>query len=55
MFVCEGFSEPSKFIFVSLNCQSAVNIADLIPAIASQTALSILVLTETWIRPEDAL
>ncbi len=36
------------------NCQSAVNKADLIPAIASQTALSILGLTETWIRPEDS-
>ncbi len=33
------------------NCQSAVNKADLIPAIASQTALSILGLAETWIRP----
>ncbi len=28
--------------------------ADLIPAIASQTALSILGLPETWIRPEDS-
>ncbi len=36
------------------NYQSAVNKADLIPAIASQTALSILGLTETWIRPEDS-
>ncbi len=36
------------------NCQFAVNKADLIPAIASQTALSILGLTETWIRPEDS-
>ncbi len=36
------------------NCQSAVNKADLIPAIASQTALGILGLTETWIRPEDS-
>ncbi len=36
------------------NCQSAVNKADLIPAIASQTALCILGLTETWIRPEDS-
>ncbi len=36
------------------NCQSAVNKADLILAIASQTALNILGLTETWIRPEDS-
>ncbi len=36
------------------NCQSAVNKADLIAAIASQTALSILGLTETWIHPEDS-
>ncbi len=36
------------------NCQSAVNKEDLFPAIASQTALSILGLTETWIRPEDS-
>ncbi len=36
------------------NGQSAVNKVDLIPAIASQTALSILGLTETWIRPEDS-
>ncbi len=28
--------------------------SDLIPAIASQTALSILGLTETWIRPEGS-
>ncbi len=34
--------------------QSAVNKAELISAIASQTALSILGLTETWIRPEDS-
>ncbi len=36
------------------NCQSVVNKADLIPAIASQTALNILDLTETWIHPEDS-
>ncbi len=34
---------------LSVCCQQA----DLILAIASQTALSILGLTETWIRPED--
>ncbi len=36
------------------NCPSAVNKAERIPAIASQTALSILGLTETWICPEDS-
>ncbi len=36
------------------NCQSVVNKADLITAIASQTALNILGLTETWICPEDS-
>ncbi len=36
------------------NCQSAVNKADLIPSIASQTALINLDLTETWIPPEDS-
>ncbi len=35
-------------------CQSAVNKADFITTIASQTALSIVGLTETWIRPEDS-
>ncbi len=35
-------------------CQSAVNKADLITTIAFQTALSIVGLTETWIRPEDS-
>ncbi len=36
------------------NCQSAVNKADLIPAFSLQSTLSILGLTETWIRPEDS-
>ncbi|XP_051545268.1 uncharacterized protein LOC127435671 [Myxocyprinus asiaticus] len=35
------------------NCQSAVNKADFIPAFATQSTLSILALTETWICPED--
>ncbi len=35
-------------------CKSAVNKADLIHAITSQTSLSILVLTETWICPKDS-
>ncbi len=36
------------------NCQSAVNKADLISAFSLQSTLSILGLTETWIRPEDS-
>ncbi len=47
-------SIPFSFSMGLWNCQSAVNEADLIPAIASQTALSIMGLTETWIRPEDS-
>ncbi len=35
------------------NCQSAVNKADFISAFSLQSTLSILGLTETWIRPED--
>ncbi len=34
------------------NCQSAVNKADFISAFSLQSTLSILGLTETWIRPE---
>ncbi len=36
------------------NCQSAVNKADFISAFSLQSTLSILGLTETWIRPEDS-
>ncbi len=36
------------------NCQSAVNKADLISDFSLQSKLSILGLTETWIRPEDS-
>ncbi len=36
------------------NCQSAVNKADLISAFSLLSTLSILGLTETWIRPEDS-
>ncbi len=36
------------------NCQSAVNKADVISAFSLQSTLSILGLTETWIRPEDS-
>ncbi len=45
-------SLPLSFSMGLWNCQSAVNKAD--PAIASQTALSILGLTESWIHPEDS-
>ncbi len=36
------------------NCQSAVNKADFISTFSLQSTLSILGLTETWIRPEDS-
>ncbi len=36
------------------NCQSAVNKADFISAFSLKSTLSILDLTETWIRPEDS-
>jgi len=52
--ICTSSSLPLSFSMGLWNRQSAVNKADLIPAIASQTALSILGLTETWIRPEDS-
>ncbi len=51
---CTSSYLPLSFSMGLWNCQSAVNKADLIPAIASQTALNILGLTETWIRPEDS-
>nr|XP_055051302.1 RNA-directed DNA polymerase from mobile element jockey [Misgurnus anguillicaudatus] len=49
---------PSTIASLSLpiglwNCQSAVNKADFITAIASHSGLSVLALTETWIKPED--
>ncbi len=52
--ICTSSSLPLSFSIGLWNCQSAVNKADLIPTFASQTALSILGLTETWIRPEDS-
>ncbi len=52
--ICTSSSLPLSFSMGLWNCQSAVNKADLIPAIASQTALSILCLTETWINSEDS-
>ncbi len=36
------------------NCQSAVNKADFTSAFSLQSTLSILGLTENWIRPEDS-
>ncbi len=44
----------SFFLYGSLDCQSAVNKADFISAFSLQSTLSILGLTETWIRPEDS-
>ncbi len=43
-----------SFSMALWNCQSAVNKADLISAFSLQSTLSILGLTETWIRPEDS-
>ncbi len=45
---------PLSFSRALWNCQSAVNKADLISALSLQSTLSILGLTETWIRPEDS-
>ncbi len=47
-------SLPLSFSMGLWNCQSAVNKADLISHYCFQTALNILGLTETWIRPEDS-
>ncbi len=45
---------PLSFSMALWNCQSAVNKADFISAFYLQSTLSILGLTETWIRPEDS-
>ncbi len=45
---------PLSFSMALRNCQSTVNKADLIYAFSLQSTLSILGLTETWIRPEDS-
>ncbi len=45
---------PLSFSMALWNCQSAVNKADFISAFSLQSTLSILDLTETWIRPEDS-
>ncbi|XP_067311221.1 uncharacterized protein [Pseudorasbora parva] len=42
------------FIPIGLwNCQSAVNKADFISSIGTHSQLSLMALTETWIKPED--
>ncbi|XP_051574271.1 uncharacterized protein LOC127452691 [Myxocyprinus asiaticus] len=51
--LCTSAPAPLSFSVGLWNCQSAVNKADFIPAFATQSTLSILALTETWIRPED--
>ncbi|XP_051566468.1 uncharacterized protein LOC127448171 [Myxocyprinus asiaticus] len=50
---CTSAPAPFSFSVGLWNCQSAVNKADFIPAFATQSTLSILALTETWISPED--
>ncbi len=45
---------PFSFSVGLWNCQSAVSKADFISAFSLQSTLSILCLTETWIRPEDS-
>ncbi len=45
---------PLSFSMALWNCQSAVNKADFISTFSLQSTLSILGLTETWIRPEDS-
>ncbi len=45
---------PTSFSMALWNCQSAVNKADFISTFSLQSTLSILGLTETWIRPEDS-
>ncbi len=51
--ISTSFTAPLSFSVGLWNCQSAVNKADLISAFSLQSTLSILGLTETWIRPED--
>ncbi len=58
LLTCAPFSTsataPPSFSVDLWNCQSAVNKADFILAFSLQSTLSILGLTETWIRPEDS-
>ncbi|XP_067234081.1 uncharacterized protein, partial [Chanodichthys erythropterus] len=47
---------PSTLFSISIglwNCQSAVNKAEFITAIATYSDLHLIALTETWIKPED--
>jgi len=37
------------------NCQSAVNKTDFMTSISSHSGVSLLALTQTWIRPEDTV
>ncbi len=46
---------PLSFAVALWNCQSAVNKADCISAFSSQSTLSILGLTETWVSPENSV
>jgi len=47
-------SSPLSLFMGLWNYQLAINKADFIPPFASHSTLNILVLTETWIRPEDS-
>ncbi len=50
--IATSSTTPLSFSVGLWNCQSAVNKADFISAFSLQSTLSILGLTETWIRPE---
>ncbi len=52
--IATSSTTPLSFSVGLWNCQSAVNKADFISAFSLQSTLSILGLTETWIRPEDS-
>ncbi|KAI2645286.1 hypothetical protein H4Q32_028264 [Labeo rohita] len=52
--IATSSTETFSFTVGLWNCQSAVNKADFISAFSTHSTLSILGLTETWIRPEDS-
>ncbi len=52
--IATSSTTPLSFSVGLWNYQSAVNKADFISAFSLQSTLSILGLTETWIRPEDS-
>ncbi len=52
--IATSSTTPLSFSVGLWNCQSAVNKADFVSAFSLQSTLSILGLTETWIRPEDS-